>query len=109
MSMLKRITTFLFLLVGLALMTGCGGGSGSSSNPPPTGPTITGISISPTSVPMYAGTTQQFTATVTGTGNFDPTVTWTQTGGVSISSSGLFTAGATAGTGNGDCDKCRRP
>ncbi len=79
-------------------MAACGGGgSGSNPNPPPTGPTITGISISPTSISLYANTTQQFTAVVTGTGDFNPDVTWTQTGGVSISSSGLFTAGATAG------------
>ena len=98
MGALKRIAAFLLILVGLASMAACGGGgSGSNPNPPPAGPTITGITISPTSISLYADTTQQFTAVVTGTGDFNPDVTWTQTGGVSISSSGLFTAGATAG------------
>lgn len=54
-----------------------------------------GLSVSPTSVSLTAGGTQQFSATVTGTTN--TAVTWSATGGT-ISSSGLYTAPATAGT-----------
>ena len=57
-------------------------------------PVIT-ISINPTSASLAAGNTQGFSATVTGTSNSG--VTWTATGGT-ISSSGMYTAGNTAGT-----------
>ncbi|MGA9669805.1 MAG: hypothetical protein WBQ94_11380, partial [Terracidiphilus sp.] len=52
------------------------------------------VTVSPNSASVAAGGTAQFTATVTGTTN--TAVTWTATGGT-ISSSGLFTAGSTAG------------
>ena len=52
------------------------------------------ITISPTSSSIPTGSTQQFTATVTGSSN--TAVTWSVTGG-SISS-GLYTAPGTAGT-----------
>lgn len=53
-------------------------------------PTITGVSISgPTTV--LEGATAQFTDVVTGTGPFDPSVTWSCDDGT-ISPSGLFTA-----------------
>jgi hypothetical protein len=41
-----------------------------------TGPAITGITVTPTT-PVIIGTSQQFTATVTGTGAFTTGVTWT--------------------------------
>lgn len=53
------------------------------------------VSITPSSVSLQEGTTQQFTATVSGTNN--TAVTWSASGG-SISSSGLYTAPTTAGT-----------
>ena len=53
------------------------------------------VGISPASVTVQPGATQQFTATVTGAAN--NAVTWTATGG-SISTSGLYTAGTTAGS-----------
>ncbi len=52
------------------------------------------ISVSPTTATLQPGTTQQFTATVTGTSN--TAVTWMATGGT-ISSSGLYTAGQSTG------------
>ena len=58
-------------------------------------PTTTAVSISPTSVSLAAGATQQFTASVTGTTN--TAVTWSATGGT-VTSSGLYTAPGTAGT-----------
>jgi hypothetical protein len=54
-----------------------------------------GVTISPLTPTIFTGGTQQFTATVTGLSN--TSVTWTTTGGV-ISTSGLYTAGSTAGS-----------
>jgi len=53
------------------------------------------VAISPTSASILTGSTQQFTASVTGSSN--TAVTWSATGG-SVSSSGLYTASTTAGT-----------
>jgi hypothetical protein len=64
-------------------------------------PVLTTISMSPTSANVAVSTTRQFTAT--GKDQFgnamspQPTFTWTVSGGGTISSTGLFTAGATAG------------
>jgi len=84
----------LATLVGLfASLVGCGGGNGGGGNggggnPPP--PTIT-VTISPLSVTVYTGGTQQFTATVTGTSN--KAVSWSVGGNCgSVSDSGLYTA-----------------
>jgi len=38
--------------------------------------TITGVSIAPTLATLNTGTTQQFSATVSGTGSYNPTVSW---------------------------------
>ena len=58
-------------------------------------PTVTSVSIAPSSVTMNKGATQQFTATVNGTGSPSQGVTWSVTGKTSasttISSSGLLT------------------
>src|SRR5436190_14475160 len=60
------------------------------------GPTAAvSVSISPSSASLQTGGTQQFTATVSGTSN--TAVTWSATGGT-VSSNGLYTAPATAGT-----------
>ncbi|MBS1827263.1 MAG: Ig-like domain-containing protein [Acidobacteria bacterium] len=53
------------------------------------------VNVSPTTATLQPGATQQFTATVTGSTN--TAVTWTATGGA-INSTGLYTAGTTAGT-----------
>jgi len=53
--------------------------------------TVTGITVTPTTATI--GTQQQFTAHVTGTGNFSSAVTWSMTpatGAGSISSTGLY-------------------
>ena len=54
-----------------------------------------GISISPTTATKDQGATQQFTAIITNNDTID--VTWSAPDGGSVSSSGLFTAPATAG------------
>ncbi len=56
---------------------------------------VVAVSISPGSASLISGGTQQFTANVTGTSN--TAVTWSTTGGT-ISTGGLYTAPATAGT-----------
>jgi hypothetical protein len=57
-------------------------------------PTVS-VSVSPSSATLAVSGTQQFTATVAGASN--SAVTWTATGGT-ISTTGLFTAGTTAGS-----------
>ncbi|GLH72921.1 hypothetical protein GETHLI_14230 [Geothrix limicola] len=56
------------------------------------------VAISPTTVSLNTGATQQFTASVTGSTN--TAVTWSvvEAGGGSVSTSGLYTAPTTAGT-----------
>jgi hypothetical protein len=62
-----------------------------------TGPTITSVTVTPNPYNAMIGTTQQFTAKVSGTGSFDSTVTWSVTGPAgttdsvgSIDSAGLY-------------------
>jgi hypothetical protein len=63
--------------------------------------TLTGITVTPTSASVATGGTQAFTAT--GLDQFglalptQPPVTWSASGGGTISTAGLFTAGSTAG------------
>lgn len=61
-----------------------------------TAPALNGISISPTAASIRTGTTQQFSATVTGTIT-NKAVTWSTSAGT-ITAAGLLTAPATAGT-----------
>lgn len=100
--------TFLFLLGLTALATafsGCGGGGTSTPPPPPPPPppTVTSVTVSLSSANLFVKATQQFTANVQGTGNFNSAVTWFVNdlqGGNSavgtISSGGLYTAPAAA-------------
>ena len=76
-----------------ALLASCSG-----SNGPPE-PTLSSIELSPPSAPILAGASQQFTATghFSDGGTASVAVTWTATGGT-ISTTGLYTAGAVAGT-----------
>src|ERR1022692_4011045 len=56
---------------------------------------VVAVSIEPTSASMLISGTQQFTAYITGTS--DTAVTWSTTGGT-VSTNGLYSARATAGT-----------
>lgn len=58
---------------------------------------VTGISVSPATVTLDGGQSQVFTATVTGTGGIDGSVTWSASAGA-ITPAGLFTAPNAAGT-----------
>jgi subtilase family serine protease len=64
-------------------------------------PVLTTITVSPASVSVVSGSTEQFTATAKdqyGTAlATQPSFTWTTTGGGTISSTGLFTAKTTGG------------
>ena len=74
------------------VLAACGttGGSGGSKTGPP--PTVTSVAVTPTSISVFAGTTQQFTATVVGSAGISTAVTWSVVGSGTITSSGLFTA-----------------
>ncbi|GHV88438.1 hypothetical protein AGMMS50267_07980 [Spirochaetia bacterium] len=67
----------LLLVIAAALLVGsCKHGSSSSSGDP--APTITGVTVTPSTLIATRGESKikQFTADVTGTGNFDKTVIW---------------------------------
>lgn len=86
-------------LSAILFLTGCGGGSQSGSKTTPTSSTtVSSVTVTPASVTLSTGGTQQFMATVTGTGNFSTAVTWSVTGLGSITSTGLYTASGTPGT-----------
>ena len=78
-----------------------GGVSGTASVTVTASPVLTSITVSPASATVQTGATQQFSAT--GKDQFgqpmspQPSFTWSVSGGGSISSSGLFTAGSSAG------------
>jgi hypothetical protein len=65
-----------------------------------TAPTITSISLTPATASLQSGQTQQFSVSATlsnGGTQTNPSVTYSATGGT-ITTGGLYTAGATAGT-----------
>lgn len=61
-------------------------------------PTITSVTVSPSTPTLITGQTQQFTATVTGTGSYNQAVTWSASGGTINASTGLYMAPGTAGS-----------
>lgn len=78
--------------------------------------TITGVTVTPATATVEAGKTQQFTATVRGTGGVSKEVTWSVSGsnaGTTISENGLLTVAAdetaatltVTATANGDSTK----
>jgi hypothetical protein len=89
---LRRFSATLLFLALLfsfaALGWGCNGGN---SPPPSPSPAITSVAASCLVSTQIAGLTDQCSAIVRGTGNFDSSVTWGASSG-SISPSGLFTA-----------------
>jgi len=80
----------LFALSGCGVSTNSSGGS-PSQNPPSSSVSVT---VTPTSASPVEGASQQFSASVTGSSN--TAVTWSATGGT-ISPTGLYVAGSTAG------------
>ena len=79
-------------LIPLLFFTAC-----PNLNDEPDNPTVTGVTVSPTTATVAKGRTQQFTAAVSGDNNPAQTVTWTVEGGgtgTSISAGGLLSVGA---------------
>ncbi len=78
-----------------------GGVDGTASVTVTPAPVLTSITVSPASASVQAGKTQQFSATAKDqfgqAMSPQPAFTWGVSGGGSISSGGLFTAGGTAG------------
>lgn len=64
--------------------------------PQPQPPTITSVQVACNPSTVTVNATSQCTATVKGTGNYSSAVTWSASGGGSISAGGLLTAPATA-------------
>lgn len=90
---LPRLALSALLLLSLFA---CGGGGTASPTASGAGtPATVSLSLSPTSAALVAGASQAFTATVTGSAN--TSVTWTADGG-SITTAGVYTAPAIAGT-----------
>lgn len=87
---------FGVLAVSLTILSGCGTSSQSSGDQNSQNPRASSVSvtISPTTASLAEGASRQFSATVTGSSN--TSVTWTATGGT-ISASGLYVAGSSAG------------
>jgi acid phosphatase len=67
------------------------------SQPPPASPTITSVAVSCSPTTIDVSATAQCNATVSGTGAYSSTVTWSASSGT-IDSTGLFTAPASATT-----------
>ncbi len=91
-----RVVISVLVAVSLAFALSCGGGgagNGGSSSPP----TVTSVTVSCNPTSVQTGQASQCTATVTGTGNYSSTVTWSASAGT-INSSGLLTAPNTAGS-----------
>jgi hypothetical protein len=79
------------------LALGCGGGGTVQGPTGPAGPTITGVTVTPSSSAATIGTTLQLSAAVSGTGSYNTTVTWSVAGpsnwtgsAGAISSTGLY-------------------
>jgi hypothetical protein len=89
-----RATAFLRCLLSVTLLGGCTGVSPGSKPTNPV-PQAVSVAISPTSAAVQSGSTQQFSASVTGSSNSN--VSWSASGGT-ISASGLYSAGSTTGT-----------
>jgi len=90
----------------LIVLVGCGGGSSSGGSPPGSAPSITSVSISGSGY-TQAGLCANFTATVSGTGNYDHSVQWYVNGVAGgsaadglISTSGSYCAPALPPVGN---------
>jgi len=86
---------FVLVLITAVFQTGCGLVNDLSSSS--SAPTVTSVSISCSPTSVQSGQTSQCSATVTGTGSYNSSVTWSASAGT-INSSGLFTAPAAAAT-----------
>src|SRR5580698_7865244 len=89
-------TAAVLLSTGLTLLAiGCGGGGNTNTTPPPPS---NQVNVTPGPLTVTVGAQQQFTATVTGPGNYGNSVTWSLLGPPgsnlspgTITTSGLYT------------------
>jgi uncharacterized protein YceK len=100
--MRRKTLLSLSFLVFLAL-SGCGGVTKNTTTAPPS-PTIASVTVSCVATSLQTGQTSQCSATVTGTGSYSSSVTWSATSGT-VSSSGLYTAPSTAPAAGSDSVK----
>lgn len=71
--------------------SGCGGGSSAPPSPPsPPSPTITSVAVSCSPSTIQTNQTSKCSATVTGSGSFDPSVSWSVDNGT-IDANGNYT------------------
>jgi hypothetical protein len=93
MAQLKPICACLMVL-GALLPVGCGGSHSDSNN----GAAIRSVTVSPAVASVKVGASQQFAATVAGSGKFSAAVTWTAALGTVDPVTGLYTATTGAGS-----------
>ena len=103
---MRSLTLHSICSLMIGLTAGCGGG-GTQTIPPPPPSLVSSVAVSSPNASILVKTTQQFTATVQGSGNFNPAVIWyvnNVQGGNStvgtINASGLYTAPNTVPTPN---------
>lgn len=89
------------LFIGALGLAGCTGGSFTSSTQ---SSSITSVSVSCVPASVQPGQTSQCSVTVAGTGSYSPAVNWTAVSGT-VSSTGLYTAPATAPASGSDTIK----
>lgn len=94
---MQRIAALCLFFSGILWITGCSGGSFAPTGGSSQSSTIASVSVSCSPASISTGKTSQCSATVTGTGSYSSGVTWSAVSGT-ISSSGLYTAPATAPT-----------
>jgi len=85
---------FVCIVLATLGLAGCGAASGSSASN--SKPATLALSISPSTASITTVGTQQFSASITGTSSSG--VNWLASGGGTISSTGLYTAGTNPGT-----------
>ncbi len=96
-----RCKTLLGLLIlGSFCLAGCGGIT-KTGTPPPSSPTITSVTVSCVVSSLQPGQTSQCSASVSGTGAYSSSVTWSAASG-SVSNAGLYTAPATVPASGSD-------
>jgi uncharacterized repeat protein (TIGR03803 family) len=100
-----RFVRLAIIPVLLSLIAGCGGGGSNSGGGGGSSPTITSVSVTCASASVPTGKTGQCSATVSGTGSYNSSVSWSVNGTIggnttlgTISASGLYTAPPTAPT-----------
>jgi len=93
-SLWLRLAVVAATLSFLLFIASCGGGG--IQTPPPPNPTVTSVSVTCFASSIGTGQTNQCSATVRGTGNFNTAVSWSASVGP-VSGTGLFTAPGTSG------------